>query len=127
VLAAGRRAALSWATLLDASAVLDLYQVPELDIVCYFPSGVQRTTSAIDAASAAMLQAGLTDPERPVFVSTLRVTADALGSRHAGIAADSDAARILRSVLMKPEHEAFVPALHERLEQLAQSVSRPSR
>jgi glutamate/tyrosine decarboxylase-like PLP-dependent enzyme len=126
VLAAGRRAALAWATLLDASAELDLYQVPELDIVCYFPAAVPRTTSAIDAASAAILQAGLTDPERPVFVSTLRVTADALRNRHSDIAADSDAARVLRSVLMKPEHEAFVPALHDRLEQLALAVSRPS-
>ena len=127
MLAAGRRAALDWAALLDASATLDLYQEPELDIVCYFPASVPRATSAIDAASAAILQAGLTDPERPVFVSTLRVTAEALRSRHADIAADSDAARILRSVLMKPEHEAFVPALHDRLEQLAQAISRPSR
>jgi glutamate/tyrosine decarboxylase-like PLP-dependent enzyme len=127
LVAAGRRAALAWASLLDGSAELDLYQAPELDIVCYFPAATPRTTSAIDAASAAILQAGLTDPERPVFVSTLRVTAEALRSRHADIAADSDAARILRSVLMKPEHEAFVPALHVRLEQLAQAVSRPSR
>jgi glutamate/tyrosine decarboxylase-like PLP-dependent enzyme len=127
VLAAGRRAALDWAALLEASTALDLYQVPELDIVCYFPAGVPRTTSAIDAASAEILQAGLTDAERPVFVSTLRVTAEALRRRHADIAADSDAARILRSVLMKPEHEAFVPALHDRLEQLARAVSRLSR
>ena len=127
VLAAGRRAALAWAALLDASAELDLYQVPELDIICYFPAAVPRTTSTIDAASAAILQAGLTDPERPVFVSTLRVTAEALRSRHGDIAADIDAARILRSVLMKPEHEAFVPALHDRIEQLALAVSRPSR
>jgi glutamate/tyrosine decarboxylase-like PLP-dependent enzyme len=127
VLAAGRRAALAWAALLEGSAELDLYQAPELDIVCYFPAAAPRTTSVIDAASGAILQAGLTDPQRPVFVSTLRVTAKALRSRHADIAADSDAARILRSVLMKPEHEAFAPALHDRLEQLAQAVSRPSR
>lgn len=125
VLAAGRRAALDWAALLQTSAILDLYQRPELDIVCYLPASTPRTTSAIDAASAAILQAGLTDAQRPVFVSTLRVTAGALRRRHAGITADSDAARILRSVLMKPEHEAFVPALHDRLEQLAQAVSRP--
>jgi glutamate/tyrosine decarboxylase-like PLP-dependent enzyme len=122
VLAAGRRAALDWAALLGASASLDLYQQPELDIVCYFPAAA-RTTSAIDAAAAAMLQAGLTDPDRPVFVSTLRVTAGALRHRHPDIVADTGAARILRSVLMKPEHEAFVPVLHDRLEQLAQAAS----
>jgi glutamate/tyrosine decarboxylase-like PLP-dependent enzyme len=127
VLAAGRRAALDWAALLRASAALELYQEPELDIVCYFPASAARTTSAIDALSAAILQGGLTDPDRPVFVSTLRVTADALRRRHPGITADTEAARVLRSVLMKPEHEAFVPALHQRLEELAQAVSRPSR
>jgi glutamate/tyrosine decarboxylase-like PLP-dependent enzyme len=127
VLAAGRRAALDWAALLRGSAALDLYQDPELDIVCYFPVTDPRATSAIDSASAAILQAGLADRERPVFVSTLRVTAGALRHRHPGIAADSDTARILRSVLMKPEHEAFVAALHDRVEQLARAVSRPSR
>jgi glutamate/tyrosine decarboxylase-like PLP-dependent enzyme len=127
MLAAGRRAALDWATLLRGSAILDLYQDPELDIVCYFPVTAPLSLSAIDAASAAILQAGLADRERPLFVSTLRVTAEALRRRNAGIAADTDAARILRSVLMKPEQEGFVPELHHRAEQLAQPVSRPSR
>jgi len=125
MLAAGRRAALDWAALLRDSSALNLYQDPELDIVCYFPVTAPLSTSAIDAASAAILQAGLADRERPVFVSTLRVTADALRRRHAGIAADTDAARILRSVLMKPEQEAFVPELHDRVEQLARAVSHP--
>jgi glutamate/tyrosine decarboxylase-like PLP-dependent enzyme len=117
VLAAGRRAALDWAERLAASDSLELYQQPELDIVCYFPAAASM--SAIDAASARVLHAGMTDPDEPVFVSTLRVTADALGRRHAGIAMDLDAARVLRSVLMKPEHETYVPRLHDRLERLA--------
>src|SRR5260370_931777 len=37
VLAAGRRAALTSARLIEASGPLDLYQPPELDIVSYFP------------------------------------------------------------------------------------------
>ena len=65
----------------------------------------------------------LTDPADPVYLSTLRVTADALGRRHPGIVADADSARILRSVLMKPEHETYVPRLHQRLEQLAVSAA----
>jgi glutamate/tyrosine decarboxylase-like PLP-dependent enzyme len=119
VLAAGRRAALDWSALLRSSADLDLYQPPELDIVCYFPAGRSRSAAAIDAASARVMQAGMTDPDQPVFLSTLRVSADAFRCRHPAIAADSAEARILRSVLMKPEHEAFVPRLHARLEQLA--------
>ena len=121
VLAAGRRAALRWAALLQDSACLDLYQNPELDIVCYYPVTSGRSAAAIDAASGRVLQAGMTGQD-PTFLSTLRVSADALRQRHPEVSADADGARILRSVLMKPEHEAFVPQLHERLEQLARAA-----
>jgi glutamate/tyrosine decarboxylase-like PLP-dependent enzyme len=122
VLAAGRRAALDWAALLRSSADLDLYQQPELDIVCYFPAGRSRSAAAIDVASARVMQAGMTAPDEPVFLSTLRVTAEAFRRRHPAISADAGEARILRSVLMKPEHETFVPRLHARLEQLARQA-----
>jgi glutamate/tyrosine decarboxylase-like PLP-dependent enzyme len=117
VLAAGRRAALDLANRIAASDSLDLYQPPELDIVCYFPAA--GTLSAIDAGSARMLHDGMAAPEEPVFLSTLRVTRDAMARRHPGIGGDEDGARILRSVLMKPEHETYVPQLHRRLERLA--------
>jgi glutamate/tyrosine decarboxylase-like PLP-dependent enzyme len=117
VLAAGRRAALDVAGMLTDSAVLELYQQPELDIVTYFPAA--PALSAIDEASARMLAAGMADAERPVYLSTLRVTAGAFSRRHPGVAADRDGARILRSVLMKPESESFVTELHARLERLA--------
>jgi hypothetical protein len=66
-----------------------------------------------------VLADGMADPEHPVFVSTLRVTADAFGRRHPGISADAGGARILRSVLMKPESETRVGLLHDRLQRLA--------
>jgi glutamate/tyrosine decarboxylase-like PLP-dependent enzyme len=118
VLAAGRRAALDWAGLLAAGdGPLDLYQPPDLDIVSYFPAA--GALSEIDAASARVLAAGMTDPEHPVFVSTLRVSAEAFARRRPGISADAGGARILRSVLMKPESESRVGLLHERLQRLA--------
>ena len=118
VLAAGRRAALGWAALIAESSLLELYQPPELDIVCYFPRTGGRRLSGIAAASASILAAGM-KRERPVFLSTLRVTAAAMSRRHPGIAADAGGARILRSVLMKPEAEGYVAELHARVEQLA--------
>jgi glutamate/tyrosine decarboxylase-like PLP-dependent enzyme len=117
VLAAGRRAALDWARLLSDSALLELYQQPELDIVTYFPPA--PALSAIDEASARMLAAGMAHPAHPVYLSTLRVTADAFARRHPEVAADRDGTRILRSVLMKPESESFVTELHARVERLA--------
>jgi glutamate/tyrosine decarboxylase-like PLP-dependent enzyme len=119
VLAAGRRAALDWSQLIEASDSVDLYQPPELDIVSYFPVTSPRRLSAIDAASARILADGMADPADPVFVSTLRVPAGEFTRRHPGVPADRDGARILRSVLMKPEHESYVPHLHKRIEQLA--------
>jgi glutamate/tyrosine decarboxylase-like PLP-dependent enzyme len=119
VLAAGRRAAIDWARLISRSALLELYQQPELDIVCYFPAASPPAMSAIDEASARMLADGMADPDHPVYLSTLRVTADALARRHPAVARDRDGARILRSVLMKPEEQSFVHELHSRVEQLA--------
>jgi len=112
------RAALAWAALIGKSSVLDLYQEPELDIVSYFPVTGPATLSGIDLASERILQAGMTSPD-PLFLSTLRADADAFLARHGSVKADAPGARILRSVLMKPEAETYLPHLHERLEQLA--------
>ena len=119
VLAAGRRAALDWSELLAASGRLRLYQPPELDIVCYFPVTAPASLAAIDQASARMLADGMKDPAHPVYLSTLTVDAGAFARRHPGVAADVGRARILRSVLMKPESENYVAQLHARVEDLA--------
>ncbi|MGW1752111.1 pyridoxal phosphate-dependent decarboxylase family protein [Streptomyces sp. NPDC002092] len=120
VLAAGRRAALKWADLIEASDLLELYQQPQLDIVTYFPTVDPKTLSGIDAASARILADGMTAPD-PVYVSTLKAGHEAFTARHPKITADTDGARILRSVLMKPESEHHVEHLHHRLEQLTRS------
>ena len=119
VLAACRGAALDWADLLSSSEVLAVYQAPQLDIVSYFPQTVPASLAAIDEVSARIMADGMNDPERPVFVSTLSVTADAFARRHPEITADRARARILRSVLMKPESQPQIPWLHARLEELA--------
>jgi len=132
VLAAGRRAALDWSSRLAGSSRLELYQPPELDIVCYYPvpgspaagsaaAGTPAGLAAIDRESARMLAEGMDDKEHPVFLSTLTVSANAFSRRHPGVTADADRARILRSVLMKPESETYLPTLHARLEALATS------
>ncbi|MGW2724387.1 pyridoxal phosphate-dependent decarboxylase family protein [Streptomyces sp. NPDC001492] len=120
VLAAGRRAALKWAALIETSDLLELYQQPQLDIVTYFPAVDPATLSGIDAASARILADGMTAPD-PVYVSTLKAGHEAFTARHPKITADTDGARILRSVLMKPESEHHVEHLHNRVEQLTRS------
>jgi glutamate/tyrosine decarboxylase-like PLP-dependent enzyme len=125
VLAACRLAALDLAQLIEGSGLLALYQPPELDIVCYFP-GRPRRLSAIDRDSARMLADGMADPADPVFLSMLRAGTADFARRFPDLAADQDGARILRSVLMKPEHRGYAAALHQRLERLAADAG-PSR
>jgi glutamate/tyrosine decarboxylase-like PLP-dependent enzyme len=117
ILAAGRRAARDWASRLEASEVLRLHVQPELDIVTYFPA--EPSLQAIDAKSEAMLEAGMADPDDPVYLSLLSVDAPAFAALHPDVERDADAARILRSVLMKPEHEGAIDWLHARVEALA--------
>jgi hypothetical protein len=69
----------------------------------------------------------MADPADPVFVSTLRVLASEFTRRHPDVAADRDGTRILRSVLMKPEHESYLPRLHERIEHLAAASAASGR
>ncbi|MFJ4081697.1 pyridoxal phosphate-dependent decarboxylase family protein [Streptomyces iakyrus] len=118
VLGAGRRAALRWADLISASDALELYQRPELDIVGYFPSVQPATLSGVDAASARVLADGMAGTD-PVFLSTLKADRDAFAARHPEVTADADGARILRSVLMKPESEDHVQRLHDQVTRLA--------
>jgi glutamate/tyrosine decarboxylase-like PLP-dependent enzyme len=118
MLGAGRRAARAWAREIARSEPLRLHLEPELDIVTFFPAAA--TLSQVDARSAAALRAGMAGPA-PVFLSVLGVEARAFAQLHPEIGSDADSARILRSVLMKPEHELVVGTLHERVQKLVLS------
>ena len=78
----------------------------------------------LDAAASAVFEAGMSDAADPVFLSLFRMDAARLAARFPGLAADRPHARLLRSVLMKPEHEGFVDHLHARLEALARAATR---
>jgi glutamate/tyrosine decarboxylase-like PLP-dependent enzyme len=117
VLAACRRAALALADRLRDSERLAVHVEPALDIVTYWPR--RGRLSEIDAATQRILHAGMADERDPLFLSTLRVDAEAFAALHPDVERDAPAARVLRSVLMKPEHETWVDELHERLEALA--------
>ncbi len=112
ILAAGVRAARAWADLIRSSDTLTLFREPELDIVTFFPT--RARASEIDAASGHVLDAGMNDAD-PVYLSTLRIDAPAFAALHPGVEMDAEGVRVLRSVLMKPEHEPHVPWLHERV------------
>ena len=91
VLAAARRAAVAFAARLRESEVLRLHLEPELDIVTYLPPAESLTQ--LDAASAAILRAGMEDPDDPVFLSTLQVDAGASARGRARRAVGPDPAQ----------------------------------
>jgi glutamate/tyrosine decarboxylase-like PLP-dependent enzyme len=110
----GRRAALAWAGLIDASDELTLFQRPALDILSYFPA--RRLLSEIDHASAHVLGGGMRGPAaQSLFVATYTVDGASLAARGHQVTPDVASGRILRSVLMKPETEQHVPALHQQV------------
>jgi glutamate/tyrosine decarboxylase-like PLP-dependent enzyme len=113
VLAAAVRASRDWASLIGASAELDLLVEPELDILAFFPA--EPTASAVDRATQRLFDAAATDG---LHLSVLRVASDRL----AGVEPDVPDARVLRSVLMKPEHEPRVGELHARVCALARGA-----
>jgi hypothetical protein len=66
-----------------------------------------------------MFTEGMADRAEPVFLSTLRVDGSAFVTRGHEVVTDVPGTRILRSVLMKPEHETYAAALYARIERLA--------
>ena len=104
----------AWADLIDTSDELALFQRPHLDILSYFP--VRQSLSQIDHASAHVLNTGMHLPAaQSLFVATYTVDGASLAARGHQVAADAASGRILRSVLMKPETEQHVPALHQQV------------
>jgi glutamate/tyrosine decarboxylase-like PLP-dependent enzyme len=122
VVAAGLHAARAWAGLIEGSEELCLYRPPELDILVFWPRTAVASCAAVDAASAALLHAAMADPA-PVYLSTLRLPGGRLRRRDPALAADAEQARVLRSVLMKPEHEPYVETLHREVVRIARSLA----
>jgi hypothetical protein len=105
---------MDWAARLEASDAVRLFQRPQLDIVTYFPA--RGRLSEVDAASVAAMAAGMSRPSaESLHLATYTVDGAALAARGHRLDIDVPSGRILRSVLMKPEHEAAVPDLHRLL------------
>lgn len=120
VLQATVRAAQRWHQLLQTSEVLASFMEPDLDIVTYFPRTTDATT--IDAKSQGAFDQAMQASDDPIFVSVLRVAAERLPDIEGPITQNQAHVRILRSVLMKPEHEDYVPHLHARMEAIVRDL-----
>jgi glutamate/tyrosine decarboxylase-like PLP-dependent enzyme len=116
VLQQTRMAAVAWASLMRASDTLRPILEPALDIVVYLPLPAgDRRVSGISALSDAVFAAGMHDGPGAFFIAKTTVARDRLAA-HADLEWDASTVTALRSVLMKPEHFAFVPELHARVD-----------
>ena len=118
----GRRGALAWHALHQESEVLAPYQQPELDIVTYLPR--RSSMSAVDATSQAIFTGAAEGaPAEQVHIATYGVTHDQLTDRRHDLQMDAPSARILRSVVMKPQSEDEIPGIHAHLESIARTLA----
>lgn len=122
ILSACLRAARRWAEAVEASDTFDLIAPPETDIVAYAPTPEAPTLSALDAASRALFDAAMHHPDEPVYLSLYRLPAERLTARFPHLDADREDAAVLRSVLMKPEHERYAADLVEHLASITQEA-----
>lgn len=116
ILAACLRAARRWNEALSyADLLLDLTPNPDLDIVLYAPTA--STFEELDARSAWLFEAAMRDPE-PMFLAMYTMKYEWISEQLIFLEGKPRSPRILRSVLMKPEHEFEADSIVERLDRL---------
>ena len=118
MLADCRKAALRLHDDLDKSARFQPVMKPELDIVTYIPLISESSFSAVSRASGEIMKLGMDAPtgRDKLYLSTLILSRKEAERWLPSLKADAEQVRVLRSVLMKPEHYDFVPELIRRIE-----------
>ncbi len=120
ILADCRRAALRFHEELERSDRFQPVMKPELDIVTWVPVIRNPTFSAISRASENILKLGMdaASVRDRLYLSTLTLSREDAARWLPHITPDTDRVKVLRSVLMKPEHLDAVPDLMGRLNRL---------
>ena len=119
VLSRTRQAAVAWAKLLEKSDRFRLVVEPQLDILALYatPAGTNRPrASQISRLTQEIFTRAMNDPDDPLYLATLSVKDTQLSSRDPAIIWDESTVSVLRSVVMKPEHLAAIPDIHQTLE-----------
>ena len=116
-----RNAALKWHDALVASDVLQPYQMPELDILTYLPK-VDSMSKLDEVSHELLVQLGQGPRDEQIHLATYVVKPHQLRARGIELIEDAPSARILRSVLMKPEQESWIPRIHAKVEDLTRKL-----
>ncbi|HXM18555.1 MAG TPA: aminotransferase class I/II-fold pyridoxal phosphate-dependent enzyme [Candidatus Tumulicola sp.] len=115
-----RRAALGATSAARKGLALVPVVEPELDIVTLAPgplAGVKA--SVVSQRSEQLFERAASDPQEPVYLAKWRVPKTFGRLAMPGLIWDGEDCTVLRSVLMKPEHEQSAAAVIARLERLS--------
>lgn len=107
-------AARAWTARLREEKALTVYVEPETDIATFFPVPSAHHTEAVSARSQRVFDQAM-QQDTSVYLSLYSVPSAQFTTHHPTYAATTDTVTLLRSVLMKPTHEAYVDTLHERV------------
>lgn len=112
-----RKAALMMEEALSQSDHFSVYTQTELDIVSYFPVPETKNVSSVSRLSQKVFdQCMKQGPDQSLYLSLYKLPSAHFTRLHSEYDPDRESVTVLRSVLMKPEHEKFVGEIINRLE-----------
>jgi glutamate/tyrosine decarboxylase-like PLP-dependent enzyme len=114
VLRRTREAAIDWAARIAQEGRLRLLSPPELDLVTFYPVVEGARVSEVSRLVRETFEALMADAREPVYLALFQASPALFGPEHR-LEWDAPAATIFRSVLLKPEHAARIPSIHQRL------------
>lgn len=123
-LALGRSAALGWYGALKSSDWFCPLVEPDTDILVFaprHPDGRALLASELSTVSTWVFEQGMRTENGALFLARMRWPVAKLPASM-NVQPDVPEVQVLRSVLMKPEHAAHWPTLHERLLELVQQA-----
>ncbi|MEB3286853.1 MAG: aminotransferase class I/II-fold pyridoxal phosphate-dependent enzyme [Vampirovibrionales bacterium] len=97
-----------------------LYIEPELNIINFFARA--KSTSAINRRNRAIFHAAMDNADFPLFLALLKVSADDFKKLHSEVDVDSEHVLLLRTCLMKPEHESWADQIYQILHHHGQII-----
>jgi glutamate/tyrosine decarboxylase-like PLP-dependent enzyme len=117
-----REAALLWDDVLSSMPGWKRFVKPDLDIVTYFHVPADFSASAVSAESQRIFEAAMKNSTHPLYLAVMNVDSTAIQKTYPDFNPDIPTTRILRSVLMKPEHRSFVHTFLQELDKTAVSL-----
>ncbi|MDD8016970.1 MAG: aminotransferase class I/II-fold pyridoxal phosphate-dependent enzyme [Bacteroidota bacterium] len=121
ILTKTRQAAMKFSQLISTSDYFLEYTPPDLDIVTYFPRTKLFSASEVSQATEKIFIDLMNHPVHPLYLATLNVDSVSIQKKNPKFICDIPTTKILRSVLMKPEHLDFVPTIFAELEEYART------